>query len=107
MEAIGTDCFKTSTYVADYNYYNYNNTSKKNFRKLKKEYTDCIKRKWRQDWVPHVVLCLAKGWLTISNQVHVYNYYKVHIIYIPCLFTMLISVNNFNLITFTIDVILL
>ena len=22
----------------------------KNFRKLEKEYMDCIKRKWRQDW---------------------------------------------------------
>ena len=22
----------------------------KNFRKLEKEYSDCIKRKWRQDW---------------------------------------------------------
>ena len=31
--------------------------------------------------------------------------YSIH--YLPCLFTMLISVNNFNLITFTIDVILL
>ena len=25
-------------------------TSKKKFWKLEKEYTDCIKRKWRQDW---------------------------------------------------------
>ena len=25
-------------------------TSKKNFPKLEKEYRDCIKRKWRQDW---------------------------------------------------------
>ena len=31
----------------------------KRFRKLEKEYRDCIKRKWRQVWVPHVVLCLA------------------------------------------------
>ena len=25
-------------------------TSKKKFSKLEKEYRDCIKRKWRQDW---------------------------------------------------------
>ena len=25
-------------------------TSKKKFRKFEKEYRDCIKRKWRQDW---------------------------------------------------------
>ena len=43
----------------------------------------------------------------ISNQVYtcIQLLYSTH--YLPCLFTMLISVNNFNLITFTIDVILL
>ena len=38
----------------------------KKFLEIRKEYRDCINRKWRQDWdmnkslmIPHVVLCLA------------------------------------------------
>ena len=42
-------------------------TSKKNLRKLEKEYRDCIERKWRQDWDRSYVLCTNEKGMAYRN----------------------------------------